>query len=62
MNEEPTSGRGPDSSATSPQRESPKRAYARPVLTAYGTLARLTRSGSGSASDAAGTPRMAMCL
>jgi hypothetical protein len=36
--------------------------YEKPVLTNYGTLARLTRGGVGTLSDASGTMRMATCL
>jgi hypothetical protein len=35
--------------------------YEKPVLTNYGTLARLTRNGAGTLSDASGVMRMS-CL
>ena len=38
-----------------------KRAYVKPTVTAYGSLARLTRSGKGSGTDGGGVMAM-MCL
>jgi hypothetical protein len=49
-----------ESDARSPRRA--KKPYEKPVLTEYGTVAKLTRNTSGSVSDGGGGGMMMVCL
>ena len=58
--EKKTEGASHESDARSPQRA--KKPYQKPVLTEYGSVAKLTRSSSGSVGDGGGAGMMRVCL
>lgn len=58
--EKKTEGVSHESDARSPRRT--KKPYEKPVLTEYGSVAKLTRSTTGSVGDGGGGGMMMVCL
>ena len=61
MDEQPSGSHSEKRTDIGRVHQSDKRPYVSPRLTAYGTLARLTRNGAGSGADGGGTMSM-QCL
>jgi hypothetical protein len=58
--EKKTESASQDSDARSPRRA--KKTYEKPVLTEYGSVAKLTRASTGSIGDGGGGGMMRVCL
>jgi hypothetical protein len=58
--EKKTEGASHENDARSPRRA--KKSYQKPVLTEYGSVAKLTRSSTGSVGDGGGGGMMRVCL
>jgi hypothetical protein len=58
--EKKTEGASHESDSPSPRRA--KKPYERPVLTEYGSVAKLTRASAGSVGDGGGGGMMMVCL
>ncbi len=58
--EKKTEGASHESDARSPRRA--KKPYEKPVLTEYGSVAKLTRASTGSIGDGGGGGMMRVCL